>query len=302
MAGLVSDAGRRESVLIESKDYEHFRAGGGSTALDHLASLLATAGQAGSMTLPFRGYLEVESMVDDESKYAFVFDFPQGVAPQEPVSLHDALMMGDSRRAVSLATRFRLAEMIAKSVWHLHNVGWIHKSIWSQNIVFFRSNSGNVDFTRAFVAGFEYSRREGDTTVFSGFDEDREKNLYRHPDRQGPPTTRFTKAHDLYALGLVLLEIGLWRSLGSLVEEEQRQRVEPVMTGKAKPVKHTPWSILELFRHVSDELLSHTMGDAYAEAVRKCLGATASGADDSAEVYTGIVEQVSLESLNLSAA
>lgn len=36
------------------------------------------------------------------------------------------------------------------------------------------------------------------------------RDIYRHPERQGQPTTPFKKIHDIYSLGVVLLEIGLW--------------------------------------------------------------------------------------------
>ena len=34
------------------------------------------------------------------------------------------------------------------------------------------------------------------------------RNVYRHPHRQQSPTEVFNKIHDIYALGVVLLEIG----------------------------------------------------------------------------------------------
>jgi hypothetical protein len=37
------------------------------------------------------------------------------------------------------------------------------------------------------------------------------ENLYRHPAQWGSPTTSFNKLHDIYSLGVVLLEIGLWK-------------------------------------------------------------------------------------------
>lgn len=38
-------------------------------------------------------------------------------------------------------------------------------------------------------------------------------NLYRHPERQGKnPEESYTMHHDVYSLGVCLLEIGLWTS------------------------------------------------------------------------------------------
>jgi hypothetical protein len=55
--------------------------------------------------------------------------------------------------------------------------------------------------------GFEFSRPEFDFS--SGRpDKDPARNVYRHPARQGKPDKPFAKIHDIYALGVVLLEIG----------------------------------------------------------------------------------------------
>ncbi|KAF4540152.1 Het-s domain protein [Lasiodiplodia theobromae] len=61
------------------------------------------------------------------------------------------------------------------------------------------------------------------------FDNDLERNLYRHPDRQGRPKTSFSKLHDIYALGVVLLEIGLWEMALSLYQRAAR-RLPPGQT------------------------------------------------------------------------
>jgi hypothetical protein len=45
-------------------------------------------------------------------------------------------------------------------------------------------------------------------------------NVYRYPARQGTNiVARFTMAHDTYSLGVVLLEIGLWRPVEKLEAE-----------------------------------------------------------------------------------
>ena len=36
-------------------------------------------------------------------------------------------------------------------------------------------------------------------------------NIYRHPGGRGPPKESFSQLHDVCSLGIVLLEIGLWR-------------------------------------------------------------------------------------------
>ena len=95
----------------------------------------------------------------------------------------------------------------------------VHESFRSENILFFASHkndtdagtetdvSGNVDLTQPWVFGFEFSRP--DSFFSAGFiDSCPDRDVYRHPERQGQPLTTFKKIHDIYALGIVLLEIG----------------------------------------------------------------------------------------------
>lgn len=43
---------------------------------------------------------------------------------------------------------------------------------------------------------------------------DWQKDIYRHPRRQGlQPETRYNMGHDIYSLGVCLLSIGLWKPL-----------------------------------------------------------------------------------------
>ena len=64
-------------------------------------------------------------------------------------------------------------------------------------------------YTEPWVLGFEFSRPE---PFFSAGQADFEPShdIYRHPERQGQPQELFKKIHDIYALGVILLEIGLW--------------------------------------------------------------------------------------------
>lgn len=45
-------------------------------------------------------------------------------------------------------------------------------------------------------------------------------DYYQHPDKRWTPSIRYCRSHDLYSLGCVLLEIGLWKPLHELVEVE----------------------------------------------------------------------------------
>lgn len=95
----------------------------------------------------------------------------------------------------------------------------VHESFRSENILFFTSRTGvenknaqnetldKVDLTQPWIFGFEFSRP--DSFFSAGFiDACPDRDVYRHPERQGQPLTTFRKIHDIYALGIILLEIG----------------------------------------------------------------------------------------------
>jgi hypothetical protein len=45
-------------------------------------------------------------------------------------------------------------------------------------------------------------------------------DYYQHPDKRWNSMIRYSRAHDIYSLGCVLLEIGLWEPLDLRVEIE----------------------------------------------------------------------------------
>ena len=96
----------------------------------------------------------------------------------------------------------------------------MHESIRSENILFlsisseFESDENQLNYARPWVFGFESSRPE--TFVSHGLtDICIERDVYRHPDRQGRPSVKFQKIHDIYALGTFnMLEIAVTKAYG----------------------------------------------------------------------------------------
>jgi hypothetical protein len=43
-------------------------------------------------------------------------------------------------------------------------------------------------------------------------------DYYQHPDKRYDRSIRYSRSHDIYSLGCVLLEIGLWKPLDELVD------------------------------------------------------------------------------------
>lgn len=233
----------------------------------HLASILACATQFSLPILPFKGYIR-NPLPDNMANYAFVYDFPATTSQSELVNLRELLSSDDPTAKLPLAQRFQIAKDVATAVGTLHADGWVHKSLRSENIVLFTSSNSDTtaEYSQPYLVGFDYSRQENAATDRT-WDEDHERNLYRHPDRQGPPLVGFTRNHDLYALGLVLLEIGMWRPLLEIWEgaRERKSRV----SGKMPQVNRRLTA--RYLKEAAGENMAHTMGEAYKKAVISCL-------------------------------
>ncbi|KAI1457219.1 hypothetical protein F4805DRAFT_198640 [Annulohypoxylon moriforme] len=211
------------------------------------------------------------------NRVAFMFSIPEGSEPQ-PKSLYHIL--GSGSQPPSLGQRFALALQLARCISHLQLVKWVHKSFRSENVLFFPPKidrnadslpilEGDLDFSEPWVLGYEFSRPEA---YFSQGQSDRcpTRDVYRHPDRQGRPTKLFNKIHDIYSLGVVLLEIGLWQQATSL-EKSGFANVRDPQTIKKHLVRH------------AEKRLASKMGEKYQRVVLTCLQNGFEVKDDSKE-------------------
>jgi hypothetical protein len=129
---------------------------------------------------------------------------------------------------------------------------------------------------------------DGRTQMRGDFDAVR--NLYRHPDRQGAPGREFFRKHDIYALGVVLLEIGMWRTMSQLFAS----RIKDVQrTGKLLRAKEVYEALLSL----AQGYLAHEMGSNYSAAVIACLKgdfAQSSDVDFSLDFREKVIDRMSM--------
>lgn len=152
-----------------------------------------------------------------------------------------------------------------------------------------KSSSQSLMIESPYLVNFEYTRPENAGTVMD-YDLDIEKDIYRHPDRQGIPSRPFSKAHDLYALGVILLEIGLWQSARGIYNGALRS-----YQGSSP----SPADIREMFSAWHGKKLAHCMGDSYSNAVLACLSGAyehrTSQADFSMTFYKEVIMELELK-------
>lgn len=259
------NAQRKIKVLIEYKAKDPnalMRKESAEDPIVQLASLLSLSGKHDLRTLSFKGYVDQQ----EKKRYAFVFAFPDQVHRSTPTSLHSIISTSSVTTQLSLPDRFHMAQTITKTLAAFHSAKWVHKSIRSQSIILFSKleNEKETMVKSPYLANFEYSRHEDGKTARAPID-DLETSLYCHPDRN-PPIQDFSRIHDIYALGIVLLEIGLW-STALDIYNQYRTR----MTDAAKAQQLTARQIRKLFIDAAQNRLSHHMGPAYTKAVLACL-------------------------------
>ncbi|KAF3761358.1 hypothetical protein M406DRAFT_74319 [Cryphonectria parasitica EP155] len=191
----------------------------------------------------------------EERRFGFAF---RGEGAYLPPRLSD--MISSRRQKPSLTSRLQMARAVATSIWYLHATSWTHKGLRSENIMFPFSTSAGP-----YLAGFDYARPANSNEEASERPATHH-DLYRHPatqfnvPRDGPQG--FTKIHDIYSLGVVLYEIGMWKPVDVILGMNAAQgiRVEDVRDAQTR-----------LLSQEGLMNLAADVGDVYMAAVTSCL-------------------------------
>lgn len=205
-----------------------------------------------------RGYFEDHD--DRCRRYGFVYEKPPAVPPStRPVSLLELLTPGERP---SLTKRIALANALARCLMYLHSVNWLHKGFRSSNIVFFPNSDHEPDWGAPVLAGFDYARPDlvGELTeappVYS------EHDIYRHPSTFGVNRERYSKSHDIYSLGVVLIEVAFWQPIHTFLDLSISQRPSDKTVRAARRTLRSDDTFKEL---------EGLVGEMYKGVVERCL-------------------------------
>ena len=191
----------------------------------------------GSSRNPYTGTLRLLGWFADRStsRYGFIYELPR-MAYTSSSSLISTARMSTSHTLLSflqygadlessnmpaLEDRFRLALNLASSVALLHRKGILHRNLNSTGVLFFMKDVCQSEnrkiwkegiIRRPYVVAFDDCAEDSPTTDRSSVLTD----IYRHPYIESGQRTLAQASHDIYSLGLILLEIGLWMPLHRL--------------------------------------------------------------------------------------
>ncbi|KAJ6142583.1 hypothetical protein N7471_002036 [Penicillium samsonianum] len=226
----------------------------------------------------------IDQPIQERSVFLYKLPASDTVTGPSLTTLHAFINAVDSSnkrplKRPTLNDRFSMAHSLALTLCNVHASSWVHKNIWSRGILLFVETSEDVSSSGLYELrlsipspgnrivsylgdwGYARSVQQG-TDMRSDFEV--EPNLYRHPSRQGRPTHQFSRLHDIYALGVVLLEIGLWVTLSRLMEVKIR---EAENSGRLP----RPKKVVDGLMGLAVQGLPKEMGAGYMRAVLSCL-------------------------------
>ncbi|KAL7931808.1 hypothetical protein V8C35DRAFT_329169 [Trichoderma chlorosporum] len=172
--------------------------------------------------------LKVESYFyhADTSQFIFVQVSPYWIVSTMTL---ENFIVGEpvSHTQITLDQRFKLALKLAESVFFLHTAGFVHKNITSSSIVILqRRESSTSPLEDFYLMGFDLIReveeKISEKAIARGIEGGHKSiwdfDIFQHPDRSlFERRQRYTKTHDVYSLGVVLLEIGYWEQLSEIL-------------------------------------------------------------------------------------
>jgi hypothetical protein len=182
------------------------------------------------------------------------------------------LLLAD-RAPESLTTRLQIAQSLAKAVYFVHLYEFVHKNISPETILSLGRTTDAELGSEVCLVGFQVIRYayERTNTAELGW----RSALYQHPNRlvQGDDKkVTFVMQHDMYSLGVCLLEIGLWESLVAYGGEDEKTQLSSTYglgqdTTTMAGLEADKQKLLALSRGP----LRARMGDKYSKVVETCL-------------------------------
>ena len=216
-----------------------------------------------------------------QHRYAFIYELPKPsldmvIPMSKPNTAYSLLSFlqhaadTDSNNMPGLEDRYRLAFKLAGGMLHLHAKGSTHRNVNSNNVLFFSNDPNTTSANRQpwkeglirhpYLTSFDQCRDD----INNMPQEPMLENIYRHPGTERGQRSAYRPAHDLYSLGLIFLEIGLWMPLSRFCK-----------------LRYTRADLKSRLQSIYAKKLAAKCGRGYMHAVEYCLEAADEAHDNS---------------------
>lgn len=232
------------------------------------------------------GYRHVPS----RSCHELIFSIPSNCG--SPRTLHDLLLYKNPAvRPPSLTSRLNICHQLAKAVLFTNDLELVHKNIRPQNLLILSPEDDREDTEKirslplgtVFLINWESSRNAGDATTLVG-STDWQHGIYQHPQRQGlKASAEYVMGHDIYSLGVCMLEILLWRTfvdesngvtkISELYQERaiKLKLVQLSFLGNTQAMVKVPRNAQKVLVDIARTELPAATGDKMTDLVINCL-------------------------------
>ncbi|KAK6522235.1 hypothetical protein TWF281_002802 [Arthrobotrys megalospora] len=302
-----SDSAKPTPILVDFRQYPENATELAVQKLRNLvrdvAAVFASAGPEDMSVLTCIGFAHDPL----NSRFELHFSFPS-ITKDRPRSLSDMLLDNVNKKQGIfhyLNQRIALAKQLASAILYVHSFGFVHKNIRPDNVLIFepsQSKDGSdvkyEQFPRylgkPFLVGFNGIRKV-DAESQMLLHPDPKQMIYHHPDRHRlKEGDEFTMKHDVYSLGVIMLEIALWGSfydrgpggLGSKLWADANRL-------------HPPDKLNGIFVRMATTQVPRIVGERYRDAVLACLtglkdenGETITKDEDGIELGLAYLQQV----------
>ena len=206
---------------------------------------------------------------------------PGSTSSLKPTSLYEVLKRHRKAHDIAeLGERFKLAKALVSTIFEIHNLGWMHKNLLPKNILFWPKSRSDKEpnLERPYIVGFDVSRMNRPDEMSEKPTSDIEDDLYRHPKYKGDDPRSFVPSYDIYSLGVILFEIGMWRPVasqgrngrGMLRPPSPYRSTSPMTMGHTSEVID-PHFVENAVMNGPVMNLKQYMGSRYRDAVVACL-------------------------------
>lgn len=271
-AGMSNEKRSGKQVIVDQIPlrFENMQSTAGH--IETLAAILSEVDTKVFGILRCCGVTKILSTAGQLRAYDLLYRLPDSTS--DPQSLRSVLLDTPPTKN-SLDQRLLLAQALTRCIVFLHSAKILHKNISPKTIIVLRDV--HTGMLQPYLVGFRGFRFQRGLSMLAS-DSRWDSNLYRHRQRQNKPDRPYRLQHDMYSLGVCLLEIGLWTSFLCYAEQDAVPTLHPSFGLESTLVsKHFGSKARKvLINKARDELPSY-MGRRYSNVVLSCLTAADEG-------------------------